>query len=66
MDRNHLYRIKNRLEYNALILSLIDQRRAETGCQSIGGSIERAILSRELQELEELEQSGRPVSKRLF
>ena len=46
-------RIKNRLEFAALILALIDQRRAETGCATIGSAIERRILERELSELDQ-------------
>lgn len=48
-----IQRTKSRLEYGVLILSLIDNRRAETGSPNLGSNIERQIILRELAELEE-------------
>ena len=42
-----------RLEHVVALLQLIDQRRIESGCPELGGSIERQILHRELLHLEE-------------
>jgi len=43
----------NRLELCAAILSIIEQKRAETGDESLGWSIERVVLDTQFQELEQ-------------
>ena len=42
-----------RLELCEAILSLIGQKRAETGDETLGASIERAVLDTQFQELEQ-------------
>jgi hypothetical protein len=45
--------LKERLERGAALLEFIDRRREETRCPKIAASIERAVVDRELRELEE-------------
>jgi hypothetical protein len=42
----------DRLKLSEAILALIEQKRAETGDQSLGSDIERVILDTQFQELE--------------
>ena len=42
----------DRLNLCEAVLALIEQRRAETGDESLGESIERAVLDTQFQELE--------------
>ncbi len=42
----------NQLNAGAAILALIDRKRAETGYESLGANIERAVIELQLQELE--------------
>ena len=42
-----------RLELCEAILSLIEQKRAETGDETLGASIERVVLDTQFQELEQ-------------
>jgi hypothetical protein len=42
----------NRLELCGAILALIEWKRAETGDESLGAAIERAVLESQFQELE--------------
>ena len=44
--------LQERLEKGAEILILLDRRRAETGDENLGASIERALLDAHLAELE--------------
>ncbi len=44
---------KSRLERSAAVLRIIDFRRKKTGDPQLGSGIERYILNRELQEIEE-------------
>ena len=55
--KNHLvYReaLVARLERRAAILTLIQRRREETGCQSLGENIQRLVVERELSELDSI------------
>jgi len=42
----------DRLELSEAILALIERKRAETGDESLGASIERVVLDTQFQELE--------------
>ena len=42
----------DRLKLGEAILALIEQKRAETGDETLGASIERAVLNTQFQELE--------------
>jgi len=42
----------DRLELSEAILALIERKRAETGDESLGASIERVVLDSQFQELE--------------
>ena len=44
---------KERLERGVSMLVLIEKRRADNSAQTLGANIERLIIERELQELEE-------------
>lgn len=45
-------RLMERLKLGEAVLALIEQKRAETGDESLGASIERAVLDMQVQELE--------------
>jgi len=42
----------DRLKLGEAVLALIERKRAETGDESLGGGIERAVLDMQFQELE--------------
>ena len=44
---------KDRLERGVRVLTVLDERRTETGNASLGAGIERFIVSREMRDLEE-------------
>jgi hypothetical protein len=53
--QNHLVfreTLAARLERRVAILTLIQQMREESGCQSLGENIERLVVERELRELD--------------
>ena len=45
--------LKERLERGAALLEFIDRRRVESRCPKIAASIERAVIERELRDLED-------------
>lgn len=51
--RAEMRRIHHELEAGAVILAILDRRRAETGDPALGSAIERVILNRCLSDLDE-------------
>ena len=46
-------RATDRLELSEAILSLIEQKRAQTGDESLGADVERVVLDAQFQEVEQ-------------
>jgi hypothetical protein len=44
--------VKDRLELCGAVLALVEKKRAETGDETLGASIERAVLDLQFKELE--------------